>query len=77
MSSIGFGAGGAGGGGAPPPPLFGPGGARGADHFELQPLVCIVCSGKVITLTQQCIIQVTKVTTKQPAGPLILLKRFI
>ena len=27
--------------------LFGPGGARGAHHFELHPLVCIVCSGKV------------------------------
>ena len=48
---IGFGAGGAGGGRPPPPPLFGPGGARGAHHFELQALVCIVFSGKVITLT--------------------------
>ena len=60
---IGFGAGGAGGGRLPRPPLFGPGGARGAHHFELQPLVCIVCSGKVRTLTQQCIAQITKVTT--------------
>ena len=39
------------------PPHFlaqgGGGGARRAHHFELQPLVCIVCSGKVITLKQQ------------------------
>ena len=54
---IGFGSRGWGGGHAPPPPLFG---LRGVHHFELQPLVC---SGKVITLTQQCISQVTKVTT--------------
>ena len=43
--------------------------ARGAHHFELQPLVCIVCSGKVITLTQQCITQVTKVTTNSQQDP--------
>ena len=45
-------------------------GAGGGDYmreacasFELRPLVCIVCIGKVITLTQQFITQVTKVTT--------------
>ena len=60
-------------GGAPAPPHFlARGGKGGAHHFELHPLVCIVCSGKVITLTQQCITQVTKVMYKQPAGPLIL-----
>ena len=52
------------------PPLFGPRGGKGAHHFELQP---VVSSGKVITLTQQCVTQVTKVMfNKQPAGPLIL-----
>ena len=67
---IGFGAGGGQGGGRPPPPTFWPGGgARGAHHFELQPLVCIVCSGKVITLRQQCITQVTKVTTNSQQDP--------
>ena len=44
-------------------------GGRGAHHFELQPLVCVVCSGKVITLTQQCISQVTKVTTNSQHDP--------
>ena len=63
---IGFGASGRGGGARPPPPLFGQGGAH---HFELQPLICIVCSGKVITLTQQCITQVTKVTTNSQQDP--------
>ena len=61
---------GAGGHRPPPPPLIGPGGgARGAHHFELRPLVCIVCSGRVITLTQQCITQDTKVTTNSQQGP--------
>ena len=66
---IGFGAGGV--GGAPaPPPLFGPGGGKGgAHHFELQPLVCIVFSGKVITLTEQCITKVIKVTTNSQQDP--------
>ena len=48
-------------------------GARGGGgeggHFELQPLVC---SGKVITLTQhtqQCITQVTKLTTNSQQDP--------
>ena len=58
--------GGGSGGRSPPPPLFGPGGGQaGAHHFELQALVCIVCSGKVLTLTQQCITQVTKTTNSQ------------
>ena len=53
------------------PPLFDPREAKGggAHHFELQPLVC---SGKVITLTQQCITQVTKVATNSQQDPLIL-----
>ena len=49
------------------------GGERGArgHHFELQPLVCIclVCSGKFIILTQQCITQVTIVTTNSQQDP--------
>ena len=69
VHSIGFGAGGGGAGGAPAPPLFGPGGQGGANHFELQPLVCIVFSGKVITLTQQCITKVIKVTTNSQQDP--------
>ena len=60
---IGFGAGGQVGGARPAPHFLVQGGQGGAHHFELQPLVCIVCSGKVRTLTQQCIAQVTKVTT--------------
>ena len=67
-NSIGFGTGGA--GGRPPPTFWPRGGAKGgAHHFELQPLVCIVCSGKVVTLTQQCIKQVTKVTTNTQQDP--------
>ena len=62
-------------GGALAPHFLAQRGARGAHHFELQALVCIVCSGKVITLTQQCITQVTKVTTNSQQDPLILLKR--
>ena len=64
--AIGFGAGG--GRGAPAPHILAQG-ERGAHHFELQPLVCIVCSGKVITLPQQCITQVTKVTTNSQQDP--------
>ena len=66
-NTIGFGARGA--RGACPPPTFWPKWAKGAHHFELQPLVC---SGKVITLTQhtqQCITQVTKVTTNSQQDP--------
>ena len=49
------------------PPRFCPRGAKwGASLFELQPLVC---SGKVITLTQQCITQVTKLTTNSQQDP--------
>ena len=50
-------------GGMRPPSFWPKGGKGGAHHVELQPLVF---SGKVITLaqhTQQCITQVTKVTT--------------
>ena len=65
---IGFGAGG-GRGGRPPPHFLAQGGQGGAHHFELQPLVCIVCSGKVRTLKQQCITQVTKVTTNSQQEP--------
>ena len=45
--------------------------ALGGHHFELQPLVCIclVCSGKFIILTQQCITQVTIVTTNSQQDP--------
>ena len=75
MQSVGdgidFGAVGGGGRWAPPPHFFGPGG-KGAHHFELQPLVCIFCSGKVITLTQQCITQVTNVTTNSQQDPKML-----
>ena len=58
--------------GACVPPLFGPREANWGASFELQPLVC---SGKVITLTQhtqQCITQVTKLTTNSQQDPLIL-----
>ena len=59
-----------GGGGRPPPHFLALGGQGGAHHFELQPLVCIVFSGKVITLTQQCITKVIKVTTNsRPPTP--------
>ena len=51
-------------------PLFGQSGAKGAHHFELQPLVC---SGKVITLTQHAVhYPGYQSNNKQPAGPLIL-----
>ena len=42
------------------------GGQREEHHFELQP---VVCSGRVKTLTQQCITQVTKVTTNSQQDP--------
>ena len=49
------------------PPTFWPKGGKGAEpYFELQPQVC---SGNVITLTQQCITQVTKVTTNSQQDP--------
>ena len=47
-------------------PLFGSRGKRWVQHFELQPLDC---SGKVKTLTQQCITGVTKVTTNSQQDP--------
>ena len=60
---------GAAGGARPPPHFLALGGQGGAHHFELQPLVCIVFSGKVITLTQQCITKVIKVTTNSQQDP--------
>ena len=36
------------------------GGQRGAHHFELQPLVCIVSSGKVITLNKAALPRLPK-----------------
>ena len=56
-------------GASAPPTFWSNGGKGGAHHFELQPLIC---SGKVITLTQhtqQCITQVTKVTTNSQQDP--------
>ena len=55
--------------GSPRPHFLAQGVQKGVHHFELQPLVC---SGKVITLTQhtqQCITQVTKVTTNSQQDP--------
>ena len=67
---IGFGAGG--GGRPPPPPTFWPWGGKGAHHFELQALVCIVFSGKVINSYTAMHYQGYQSNNKQPAGPLIL-----
>ena len=51
---------------APPP---GPGGQGWGTSFELQPLVCTVFSGKVTTLTQQCITKEIKVTANSQQDP--------
>ena len=64
INDIGFGARGRG------PHYLAQVGQRGAHHFELQPLVC---SGKVITLTQHAVhYPGYQSNNKQPAGPLIL-----
>ena len=61
-------------GGARPPTFWPRGGKGGAHHFELQPLVCIVCSGKVRTLKQQCITQTASRSPNTRAGKAILKK---
>ena len=56
----------------PPPHFLAQGRKREAHHFELQPLGCIVCSGKVINSHPAVHYPSYLSNNKQPAGPLIL-----